>query len=130
MTQQYPYLSKEKSERLWELIQIGYPMSYVESNEYREMCALMDENIAKEIEIYGEPKHAPFDGHCRRCGRSFDDPVPEVTHSEGIHEIACVEWCAECNAFAMSIVFRESSAYRVAKGSLRDPMQGGREDAG
>lgn len=67
---------------------------------------------------------------CLRCKKEFSDCVPEVTHPEGIHEIACSEWCAKCNAFTMSVVFRESSAYRVAKGHLQDPMKGDRKDAG
>jgi len=67
-------------------------------------------------------------GICRRCGREYDSPVPEATHSHEYanHEIASAEWWADCNAFAMSVLFRESSAYRPEeKGELRDPTRGG-----
>lgn len=60
---------------------------------------------------------------CLRCGRAFSNPVPEVTHPEGIHEIATHEWCTDCNIFAMNILFRWSSAYRVR--SPYDPLRGG-----
>ncbi len=54
---------------------------------------------------------------CLRCGKEFDNPMPEVTYPEGIHEIACKEWCAECNQFTMNVIRRWSSAYRV-----KDPV--------
>ncbi len=50
---------------------------------------------------------------CKRCGKEFEDSVPPVTRPDGNHEIACWEWCADCNAHVMSIIFRESSAYRI-----------------
>jgi len=59
---------------------------------------------------------------CRRCGREFTNPVPEVTDPSGNKEIACVEWCSDCNALAMSILFRWSSAYCMKH--LRDPLRG------
>ena len=65
---------------------------------------------------------------CKRCGREFDNPVPEVTYPEGIHDIATKEWCADCNALTLTVLFRESSAYR--KLPLHDPMKGGRDYAG
>jgi len=52
---------------------------------------------------------------CKRCHKEFENPVPEVTYPEGIHEIASKEWCAACNALVMSIVYRESSAYNIFK---------------
>lgn len=61
---------------------------------------------------------------CLRCGKDFDDPVPEITYPEGIREIATKEYCAGCNAFVMSIVFRESSAYKQ-KHPI-DPLRGGK----
>lgn len=60
---------------------------------------------------------------CKRCHREFDNPVPEVTHPEGFHEIMCAEWCAECNKFAVSILGRWNSAYRVSRPV--DPLRGG-----
>ncbi len=58
---------------------------------------------------------------CRRCKADFDNPVPPVTQSDGIEEIACKEWCPECNTLAMSVIFRESSAYRTRE--LTDPLR-------
>lgn len=63
-------------------------------------------------------------GVCLRCGKEFDSPVPEVTYPGGINEIACNEWCAECNKFAVSILFRWSSAYRIKR--PLDPVRGGK----
>ncbi len=60
---------------------------------------------------------------CKRCGREFSNPIPEITEPEGHREVASAEWCADCNSFAMSIVFRNSSAYRKKK--LYDPVRGG-----
>lgn len=60
---------------------------------------------------------------CLRCGKEFDNPIPEVTYPEGINEIVCREWCAECNKFAVSVLFRWSSAFRV-KHPI-DPVRGG-----
>lgn len=67
-------------------------------------------------------------GICLRCGRPFDNPVPDVTYPEGNPEIACSEWCSDCNTLAMSVVFRESSSYR--RKPLRDPVKGGKLYAG
>jgi len=118
------YLDEAKAKRYNELISMGVAASYSETDEYKELCALMDESLAKQTEIYGKPQHAPFEGKCRRCGREFDDPVPEVTYPEGINEIVCREWCAECNRFAVSVLFRWSSAYRVRHPI--DPVRGGK----
>ena len=49
---------------------------------------------------------------CLRCNQEFDNPVPEVIFPSGIKEIACAEWCSACNAYGMSILFRDTSAYR------------------
>jgi len=61
-------------------------------------------------------------GVCLRCGREFENPVPEVIDPEGGKEIATSEWCSDCNKLVMSIVFREVSAYRT-KGFLYDPLR-------
>lgn len=61
---------------------------------------------------------------CKRCGKEFTNPVPEVAVPTGITEIATTDWCADCNKFAMSIVYRWSSAY--ADKRLVDPLKGGR----
>lgn len=60
---------------------------------------------------------------CRRCGREFTDPVPEVTTPSGNREIACVEWCPGCNTFVMNVIFRWNTAYAVKH--LEDPLKGG-----
>lgn len=117
------YLDEADAKRYNELISMGVAMSYSETDEYKELCALMDKSVARQIEIYGEPQHTPFEGKCRRCGKEFDNPMPEVTYPEGINEIACREWCAECNQFAVTILFRWSSAYRVKH--PQDPIRGG-----
>lgn len=113
------YLDKAKAARFKELEDKDYmDLTKEESSEH---AALMSEIVGKK-EALGE-FIIPFEGKCRRCGREFDNPVPEVTYPKGLHEIATSEWCAECNVFTMSIVFRESSAYKVRR--LHDPMKGG-----
>lgn len=64
---------------------------------------------------------------CLRCKRDFENPVPSVTNADGNMEIACRDWCPDCNTLAMSIIFRESSAYRTKElyDPLRWPKQGG-----
>ncbi len=62
---------------------------------------------------------------CLRCGKEYDDPVPEIIQPDGVTEIATREWCAGCNAFAMSIVYRGRSAY--SKPVFYDPSKGGQE---
>lgn len=123
------YLDEVKAKRYLELLHDGDIHGYAETDDRKEFDALSKESIARQIEIYGEPKPTPFDGRCRRCGKEFDSPVPEVTYPGGIVEIASHEWCAECNAFAMNIVYRWSSAYRVDPKNLVDPVRGG-EHAG
>lgn len=69
---------------------------------------------------------------CVRCGTEFDNPVPEVTNPAGNTEIACNGWCPACNAFAMAIAFRFSSAYLPESGNageIRDPLRGGKHHA-
>jgi len=61
---------------------------------------------------------------CLRCGREFDNSVPEVTVPDGRRDIATSEWCAECNAFAMNILLRWASAYKVEHPF--DPVRGGK----
>lgn len=119
------YLDEEKAKRYLELVSMGVVMSYASTPEYEEYRALVKESIAKQIEIYGEPTHTPFDGKCRRCGAEFTDPTPKVTKPDGIPDIACKEWCPGCNSFVMNIIFRGSSAYDVPKQSLIDPTRGG-----
>ncbi len=58
---------------------------------------------------------------CLRCRCNFENPVPPVTDPGGFNEIACKEWCPECNTLAMSVIFRESSAYRTKE--LTDPLR-------
>ena len=50
---------------------------------------------------------------CLRCHKEMpDDLVMEVTNPKGgDDEIACLSWCAKCNAEAMSALLRESSIY-------------------
>ena len=50
--------------------------------------------------------------NCLRCGREFNNPVPEVVNPKGNKEIACVHWCGDCNSKVMGIIFRHTSAYR------------------
>lgn len=114
------YLDEAKAARFNELESKGY--TSLTKEEGSEHAALMFEIIDKK-EALGEFT-TPFEGKCRRCGREFSNPVPEVTYPEGIHEIACKEWCAECNTYAMSVTFRWSSAYRTRR--LHDPMKGGK----
>jgi len=52
---------------------------------------------------------------CRRCGKEFDTPYPEIKNGKGILDIATVEWCASCNEFAMHILYRGTSAYKAPK---------------
>lgn len=61
-------------------------------------------------------------GVCLRCGRKYETPFPEVVIPDGRMEIASEEWCADCNRLAMTLVFREISAYRM-KGVLFDPLK-------
>ena len=52
---------------------------------------------------------------CKRCGKEFENPIPEIKKPDGNKEIATIEWCAECNEFAMSILYRGRSAYDSPK---------------
>ena len=45
----------------------------------------------------------------------FTSPIPEITWPDGEREIACAEWCANCNAYTMTVIFRDGSAYRPLK---------------
>lgn len=53
--------------------------------------------------------------NCLRCGKEFENPVPEVTNisQTANSEIATSDWCADCNRLAMNVVFRESTFYKV-----------------
>ena len=50
---------------------------------------------------------------CLRCTKEFEKSVPKVTNPKGVKEIATREYCAECNAFVMSILYRGNSAYDI-----------------
>lgn len=60
---------------------------------------------------------------CKRCGKDFTNPVPPITNPDGDTEIACVEWCPDCNRFVMNIIRRWSTAYAVDPGELYDPLK-------
>ena len=49
---------------------------------------------------------------CLRCNKELGNPPIEVNFPTGNREIACTEWCPACNAFIMSILFRDGSVYR------------------
>lgn len=114
------YLSEDKASRFGELEDKG--ILNLTKEESSEHAGLMFE-IVEQMKALGE-FDSPFEGKCRRCGAEYDSPVPEVTYPEGNHEIATTEWCDNCNALIMSVIFRESSAYRPTK--LFDPLKGGR----
>lgn len=119
------YLDREKAERFLELFEHGdIHQPFAETDDSREYNALVKESVAKQVEIYGEPKTIPFDGRCRRCGREFDDPVPPVV-SEGLEtEIVSGVWCAACNTYATAVLWRGKSAYGPANPEeLRDPLK-------
>lgn len=60
---------------------------------------------------------------CLRCGRDFSDPVPSVTNPDGRNpEVACRDWCGDCNRIAMMAVHRTSSLY-FFQGAV-DPIRG------
>lgn len=120
------YLDEADAKRYRELLRKGVIISRGETEEHKELCALMDKSLARQVEIFGEPKHMPFEGKCRRCGREFTNPVPEVTDPGRDPEIACKEWCAECNAYTMNIIRRWSTAYAIDPRKLCDPLKGGR----
>jgi len=117
------YLDEADAKRYRELVHKGASGSFVETEEYKELRALSDKSLARQVEIFGEPMPVPFEGKCRRCGREFVDPVPEVIDPSGYREIACMECCPGCNTLAMSVLFREISAYRTKR--LVDPFRGG-----
>lgn len=49
---------------------------------------------------------------CLRCYMSFEESVPDKVNKEGINEeIATTDWCKDCNSIAMSVVYRQASAY-------------------
>ena len=76
----------------------------------------------KNIWVEAPTRHEPSPGKCLRCGRSFENPVPEITNPGGNTEIATDEYCADCNRLVMSLVNRYSSAY-WKKGELSDPLR-------
>lgn len=114
------YMDEIDARRYLELLKKSGHLSIEED---KELGGLMDKSLAKQREIFGEPQHAPFEGKCWRCGKEFDNPVPEVTHPEGRMEIICCEWCAGCNQFVATVVLRWASAYRVEH--PHDPVRGG-----
>ena len=113
------YLDEAKAARFEELESMGY--MNLTKEEGSEHAGLMFEIVDKK-ETLGEFT-TPFDGHCRRCGREFDNPVPEVSNPSGIRtDIASTEWCSDFNKTAMSALYRDSGAYYVY--GLRPPWQG------
>lgn len=58
---------------------------------------------------------------CFRCGREFESSIPKVTEVKGVKEIMCSDWCAACNAYVLSIVYRGRSAYTL-KPIPQDPI--------
>lgn len=56
---------------------------------------------------------------CKRCGKEFSNPIPEVKNPDGIREVATVECCADCNALIMWVLYRDRSAYRLSGQMLR-----------
>lgn len=117
------YLDEADAKRYRELMCSDTALSLLETDDSRELHALMDKSLAKQIEIYGEPEHTPFGGKCRRCGKEFTNPIPEVTVPEGDPEIACAEWCADCNRYAMNIIRRWATAYKASPHELHDPLR-------
>lgn len=59
---------------------------------------------------------------CKRCGNKYTDPHPPITNPGGKEEIACVAWCANCNAKTMAALYRQASAYW--QHGQRPPWQG------
>lgn len=60
---------------------------------------------------------------CLRCHKEMpDDLVMEVTNPEGTNdEIACLGYCAKCNAEIMGALFRQLSVFWTYKS--RPPWQ-------
>lgn len=50
---------------------------------------------------------------CLRCKKEFENPIPPITNTKGVEEIATVRWCADCNALTMSVLYRGGSAYDI-----------------
>ncbi len=49
---------------------------------------------------------------CKRCGRPFENPFPDIRNPGGSHtEIVCFDWCANCNRIAASGIYRDNSIY-------------------
>lgn len=97
-------------------------------------CGVFDCNIHKD-KRYGWEEYMEYqrstavlvehhEGECRRCGRDFTDPAPEVTNPGGNKEVVCVGWCPDCNKLATIVLYRERTAY-YEKGVLHDPLKGG-----
>ena len=63
---------------------------------------------------------------CSRCGKKFDNPYPKIVNPERNTEIACINWCADCNRIAMSALLRQGGAY-WSQGK-RPPWQGEKND--
>ena len=106
------YLGEDKQARYNELCHIG--TNSLNSSQYEELSALIDEKLASFEAAHGkyEPV-ATIPGVCKRCGKPYTNPMPEITYPDGVCEIATTEYCAGCNAFLMNVLFRWSSAYRV-----------------
>ncbi len=56
---------------------------------------------------------------CKRCDKKYKSPFPLAQNVGGFLEIATKEWCANCNAFVMHIIYRDRSAYNLPDVRLR-----------
>lgn len=56
---------------------------------------------------------------CKRCNKEYSNPYPVAEKIGGILEIATKEWCADCNALTMYILFRDRSAFSLPNVRLR-----------
>jgi len=52
---------------------------------------------------------------CNRCRKPYTNPYPPTKNPGGVIEIATTEFCADCNAHVMHVLFRQNSAYRSPK---------------
>lgn len=56
---------------------------------------------------------------CKRCGKEYKTPYPVAENVGGVLEIATKEWCADCNALTMYVLFRDRCAYNLPDVRLR-----------
>ena len=48
---------------------------------------------------------------CKRCGRLYTCPDPPIVSDGEVTEIATTDWCADCNAYVMTVLYRGRSAF-------------------